>query len=274
MKLKPLIYGAAIATLLFTSCKKDNTTTTDPNEIANTTQASEDLAISDNISEDVNNSFMMAASDNALMGARPTSPQDCYSVDISSGGFPKTITITFYNTACLNGITRSGSINVVLSDSVRKAGSTATLTFNNYYVAGFHREGTIVWTNTRSGNTLSWSRVDSGKVTAPGGRFWYVSGTKNVTVTAGSNTPFDISDDVYSITGNRTWTSDSGIVRTATVPNSAPLEKKASCAFIDMGQLKIQGPNHYITIDYGTGTCDAAATYSIDGGTAHDFVLW
>jgi len=280
MKSKKLLFTYAVAASVFflASCKKDNTSGSN-DEIAVTTQSSQDMAISDNISEDANNSFMAAASTNTLMGARPEgveSPQTpfCGNVTVSQGAFPKTITIDFgTGSTCLDGITRSGSINIVLSDSVRKSGSTATLTFNNYIVGGYKREGTIVWTNTRTGDALSWTRVDSGKVTAPGGRYWYVTGTKNVVQTAGASTPLNITDDVFSITGSRTYTNANGVVRTATVVAGQPLEKATICANIDKGQLKIQGPNHYVIIDFGDGTCDALATYAIDGGVAHQFIL-
>ena len=63
-------------------------------------------------------------------------------------GFPKTIVIDF-GTGCSsnNGTTRKGKINVVLSDSLRKSGSTAVMTFVGYYVNRFQKEGTITWTN-------------------------------------------------------------------------------------------------------------------------------
>ena len=51
------------------------------------------------------------------------------------------------------------------------------------------------------------------------------------------------------------------------------LEKKVICANIDKGTIKIQGPNHYATIDYGDGTCDKLATVSIDGGASITFLL-
>lgn len=277
MKSKKLLFTSvfAAAVILMSSCKKNNTNnSTNGDELTVTTQASQDVAISDNISEDANNSFLGAADANSLMGARPEgveSPQSCASISVTPGAFPKTITITFNGSTCLDGIVRSGSINIVLSDSVRKSGSTATLTFNNYFVGGYHREGSIVWTNTSSAGTLSWTRVDSGKVTAQGGRYWYVTGTKNVTQTGGAGTP-TILDDVFSITGNRTYTNSNGVTRTITVLSA--LEKKTACGNIDMGQLKIAGPNHYVTIDYGNGTCDALATYSVDGGATHQFILW
>src|SRR5690606_27859518 len=113
--------------------------------------------------------------------------------------FPKTIVIDF-GSGCTSadGVHRKGKINIVLSDSVRKSGTTAVMTFDGYYVHGFKVEGTITWTNTSTPNGVSWTRViENGKVTTPGGNYyWLHEGTKNVTQTSGANTPFNLLDDV------------------------------------------------------------------------------
>ena len=64
-------------------------------------------------------------------------------------GFPKNIVINF-GTGCTsqNGITRSGKIVVILTDSLRRPGSVATMTFDNYFVRSYKKEGNITWTNT------------------------------------------------------------------------------------------------------------------------------
>jgi hypothetical protein len=46
-----------------------------------------------------------------------------------------------------------------------------------------------------------------------------------------------------------------------------------ACADIDKGSIKLSGPNHYATIDYGDGTCDKLATVSIDGGVSIPILL-
>jgi hypothetical protein len=283
MKLKNYLIALAVITFCagISSCKKNNTGSSASSEIQTTTDLSTDYAISDNLNSDAENVMNEAAVDNNFSGSTPTGVTttmnllSCANVTVSAGAFPKTIVIDFgTGSGCTptDGVIRSGIINITLSDSLRKSGSVAVMTFDNYYVGGYKKEGTITWTNTSSGGTKSWERnCTGGKITAPGGKYWLHSGTQDIVQTAGSDTPLNLLDDVFSTTGSATVTNSSGDSRTATITNA--LEKKVICTNIDMGTIKIQGPNHYATIDYGNGDCDKLATVSIDGGTGVTILL-
>jgi hypothetical protein len=274
MKIKmPLVAFAALSlAVLFNSCKKAENS----EEIETTFQLSSDQAMSDNLAEDANDVFMEIAQDNNVAGnfteAPVTNIIPCATVTITpASGFPKTIVIDFGVSCTHRNITRSGKINIVLTDSVRRPGSTATMTFTNYYVNGYKVEGTYIWTNTSTPNVRSWRRVtQNGKITAPDARYWLHEGTRDVVQTAGVGTP-TITDDVFSITGTHTVTNAANQSRTCTVLEA--LQKKNACANIDKGILKVQGPNHYATINFGDGTCDNLATISIDGRTPRVIIL-
>src|SRR5882762_7412480 len=186
-----LLLLAATATIGFVSCKK-NTDATD--EFETTFELSGDQGVANNLTQDDNEVLNETAVNNNLAGSNfsdgpgfPTSSGiggtsgttgilGCATVTITPlVGFPKTIVVDF-GTACTSpsGVVRSGKINIVLTDSLRLSGSSATMTFTNYYVSGFKREGTIVWLNTSSGpGTKSWRRtVTDGKITAPNGNYW------------------------------------------------------------------------------------------------------
>lgn len=287
MKIKKLIVALAIISFVtvFISCKK-TTTSTDPTEIATTIELSGDQAVSDNLTEDANDIFMEAALDQNLVGSKVTSgnkPQSptqtlgilgCATVTVTPlVGFPKNMLIDF-GTGCTSpkNITRKGKIYVTLSDSVRKAGSVATLRFDGYYVNGFKKEGLITWTNTSTANIKSWQRkVENGKITTPAGKYWLHSGIKTVVQTEGYSTPRNLLDDVFSITGNHSVTNANGVTRTSVI--TEPLIKKTSCENISKGKIEMQGPAHTAVIDFGDGTCDKNATISIDGGTPVSFLL-
>lgn len=281
MRTQNFLIAAAVACLGVISCKKNNPTSSPDSEIQTTTDLSVSQAISDNLNSDAENILTEASVDNNFSGTTPVAVTttmgllSCATVTVSSGSFPKTIIIDFgTGSGCTpsDGINRSGKILVTLSDSLRKSGSVAVMSFDNYYVGGFKKEGTITWTNTSQGGIKSWERkCESGKITAPDGRYWLHSGVQNVVQTAGSDTPRDVTDDVFSTTGTSTVTNASGASRTVTIINA--LEKKVACANIDMGTMKIQGPKHYAVIDYGNGTCDRLATISIDGGTSVTILL-
>lgn len=276
MKMKFLLPAAAAFTFCFSSCKKTDTQTNNSGDIAATFELSNQQAIADNTTSDANDILNEVVADKNLQGngftADPSQSNfvSCATVTVTPlSGFPKNIVIDF-GTGCTspNGVTRSGIINVVLTDSLRRPGSVATMTFNNYFVAGYKKEGTITWTNTSTANTRSWHRTcENGKITAPNGNYWLHSGVQDIIQTAGVNTPINLMDDVFSITGNNSVTNPAGISRTGTIISA--LQKKFSCNYIDMGKIRIQGPNHFAIIDFGNGTCDNLGTISIDGNPEH-----
>jgi hypothetical protein len=281
MKLKKFLALLSLPSLFFlASCLKENSDNYDP-EIEATFKLSEDQAVSESINDDANVVFFEAAANAGLIGARmngtleTTGILSCASVNITpQNSFPKTIVIDFGNgCTSIDGVVRAGKINIVLSDSVRHPGATAVMTFVNYATAGFKVEGTITWTNTTTPNGISWKReIQNGKVTEPiGGYYWLHEGIKFVTQTAGANTPLNLLDDVYSVTGNHTVTNPAGKSRTATITEA--LIKPTTCHNVTKGKVKIQGPNHYAIVDYGDGTCDRIATISIDGNPPRTILL-
>ena len=283
MKLTNLLVAFALIsfTVGLNACKKTNIPTT-TDEFETTFELSGDQAITDNLIEDANDILNETALGKNFAGTR-TSDQtqtsqtnhllSCATVTVTpSLGFPKNIVVDF-GTGCtsLNGISRKGKILISISDSLRKSGSIAVMTFDGYYVNNFKKEGTITWTNTSTPVSKSWQRkCENGKITAPDGRYWLHSGTKNIVLVAGVDTP-NLLDDVYSITGGHTVTNAAGNTRTSTITEA--LEKKVDCENIDKGKVKIQGPNHYAILDYGDGTCDRVATISIDGRVPRTILL-
>ncbi|MEO5889286.1 MAG: hypothetical protein ABIQ31_03490 [Ferruginibacter sp.] len=280
MKTSNLVIAIAVTSLAlgFTSCKKTESTTKD--DIQTTIELSTDQAISDNLTEDANDVFLEAATDQGLTGEKPLDPFEsmgilgCASVNVTPlMGFPKTILIDF-GTGCTsqNGITRKGKINIILSDSLRRKGSTAVLTFDGYYVNDFKKEGIITWTNNSTASVKGWERkVENGKITAPTGKYWMHNGTKIVVQTAGYETPRNLLDDVFSITGSSTVTNSNNVTLTSEILDA--LQKKTICENISKGSIKTTGPNHSAVIDFGNGDCDRVATIAIDGGTPVSFFL-
>ena len=275
MKIKQYLLAIPVIALAigFNSCKKADVKA----EFETTFELSGNQAVADNLAEDANDMFMEVAVEKNVAGNfAPVTTNNfipCATVTVTpASGFPKTIVIDFGTSCTYNGNTRSGKINIVISDSVRRPGSTAVMTFDNYYKNQYKVEGTYTWTNTSTVGTRSWKRkTENGKITAPDARYWLHSGMRYITQTAGVGTA-TIIDDVFSITGDHTVANATGATRVITVLNA--LQKKVACANIDKGVLKVQGPNHYAVIDYGDGiTCDNLATISIDGRAPRTIIL-
>lgn len=270
---------AAIA-ITATSCKKQdvlNETVTAEQET--TFEISTGQALADNVTEDANAVFMEAAASRNLLGGstQAITTTNCLNgVAVSvtpASGFPKTIVINFGNGhTAANGIVRAGKINIVLSDSVRKTGSTASITFTNYTVNGFKKEGTITVTNKSTATAKAWQRkVENGKITAPDGRYWLHSGIRDAVQIAGAATPNTLLDDTYLITGNHSVTNAAGKTKNCYITEA--LEKKVVCDNIATGKLKVEGGNHIAVIDFGNGDCDKIATVSINGNAPRTITL-
>jgi hypothetical protein len=280
MKLKKIFALLSIPSLfLFAACEKKESEP-DP-ELETTFKLTEDQAVSEGIDDDANVVFFEAAANGGLIGHRTTEVfqstniLSCATVTITpQNSFPRTIVIDF-GTGCTSadGISRKGKINITLSDSVHHPGATAVMTFDNYYTVGFKVEGTITWTNTSTSNGISWTRqITNGRVTEPlGGYYWLHEGTKNVVQTAGADTPLNLLDDVYSVTGSHTVTNPAGKTRTVTILEA--LEKKTICHNVSKGKMKIQAQSHFAILDYGDGTCDNIATITIDGNPPRTILL-
>lgn len=273
-----LLLAGTVALGLFSCKKTDNNSTND--DIETTFELTEKQAVADNLTEDAYDIMNEAVENEGLVGGREPIVSNnqllCATVTVTpASGFPKTVVIDF-GTGCTapgSNINRRGIIRIVISDSLRIPGTTSTMTFDNYYVNNYKKEGTITWTNTSiPGTRKSWRReVVDGKITAPSGQFWLHNGIKEIVQVAGVNTPRILIDDAFSITGNGTVTNSNGRTRTSTI--LTPLQKKVACENIDAGSIRFQGPNHEAVLDFGDGTCDRLATISIDGRTPRTILL-
>lgn len=280
MKPVKLLLISCLSIFALSSCKKDKDIAPDVAAVVETTfELSTDHAVSDFMQEDDNDVLLEVAADNNVLGNfAPTEPGTnsllpCANVTVTpQAGFPKTIVIVFDST-CVgrDGRRRSGTVRIVISDSLRRPGSRSVMTFENYFVNRFKREGTHTFTNTSQSGSRSWQRkVEGGKITAPGGRYWLHASLKNTTQTAGVGTP-GLLDDIFSITGNASTTNMRGESRTATIVE--PLQKKYSCHNIDSGRIRFEAPNHFAVLDYGNGDCDRIAVISINGRAPRTILL-
>jgi hypothetical protein len=281
MKAGKFIYFSALLFLIsaVSSCKKQDVFTEDTAGQESTFDISTGQAIADNATEDVNGIFMEAAAAKNLLGNNTQAIATANTLNgalvtvTPAAGFPKTIVIDFGDGISANGSVRYGKINVVLSDSVRKTGSTAKITFVKYILNGYRQEGSVTWTNTSTAAAKGWQRkTENGKISTADGRFWLHSGLKEAVQIGGANTPNTLLDDIFLITGNHKVTNAAGKTKDAHITEA--LQKKAVCENIGTGKLKVvSGDGQDALIDFGNGECDKTATISINGGSPKTITL-
>jgi hypothetical protein len=267
------------------SCKKDAASSNSTNTTAAT--LSDSSTVADNSYYDVLNNAFVGFADNSTVWSTKnaqsgktttfstegtegvkTGSLSCAIYTISDSipdEYPKTLTLDF-GTGCTSadGIFRTGKLIYVFTGPIIAPQATATVTFNNYTVNGYGIQGAYQITNNSSeqvGISLN-TVVTNGIITYPNTTNYHYSHNRTYIMTAGSSTPFDISDDVYNITGNSSFSASDGsnIVWTITTP----LVKAIACPYIKQGVVGFSY-NQTLngTIDFGDGTCDNKATISI-----------
>ena len=173
---------------------------------------------------------------------------------------------------CADGRTRAGKLSGTLSGKWPLPGTTLEITPTNYsvtalngttYSVAFDRTVTINPVNA-AGN-FSYTDVTTNGVfaSAAKGTFSW-EGTHTVEWIKGDETLLDPTDNEYSITGQAQGSASNDITYTAEI--ATPLIVKYGCAYITSGVLEVT-PDGLSTrsLDYGTGTCDNKATFSVGG---------
>ena len=259
------------------SCKKNDSESA-VSEIETTVDLSSKQATSDELADDVNDVMTSALESVDLAGSRQTpgtiNSLACPEISVTPGAFPKTVTLNFGTTGCTmpgSSTVRRGTMIILLSDSLRHAGTTAQVTFDNYYVNGYKKEGMIRWTNQSTPGVRKWKREAINVIiTSPAGASWSHNGEKIFTQVEGVGT-LNPMDDAFTITGNATIVNAAGISRTSVI--LTPVHKRRDCAHCDSGTIQYTGPNHNAVLDFGNGTCDNLATLTIDGSIVRNITL-
>lgn len=260
-----------VAALLYVSCSNDDSKETITTSYS-TVGAS--VAIDAATEMDVNTGLSVTTSNPAAKSAE-TPVSTCYTITVSGTTYPKTFTVDFGTTGCKDGdLTRKGKLEITLTGPLTTTGSKMTIKRIDYSIGNLKLEGTIEYTNTTTVATVpQWTRkVTGGKLTDSQGRVYTNSGSHTTKQTAGVDTPYVLSDNVYEVPeGSNTVTASDGTVLTLTVQET--LIKKYACLFISKGKLKIQGGLLNGVVDYGNNDCDAKYTYTHENGSSVELSL-
>ncbi len=260
-----VIMAAAMLTL--TACKhKDTTTTTTPaltNADDNGGYASDAAKLETNNNDVI--SIADAAASTGSANLRTTSGYPVITNDTAVT--PHVLTVDFGPTdhMCLDGKDRKGEIIVTYIGKYKDSASTHTITYSSYYVNDIQLTGNKKVQNmgmNTSGQVYYDVTVNDSIILAPDSIISW-TGSRTRTWLAGYKTD-PRSDDEYLIGGTTTLTRANGNVFTMTI--TTPLQVAAVCPYIEAGVMTIASTSFTSgsrTLDYGSGTCDAAATLTI-----------
>jgi hypothetical protein len=273
----------AFISLVLESCKKSDVSNVTASNDSKAATLSDSSTVAENVYYDVLNNAFVGYSDNvSSMGVSQTGRTtimstgtegtgtghlSCANYTISDsihGHYPKTLTLDF-GTGCssIDGILRTGKVIYTFSGPLFTPGTTVSVSFNQYTVNGYGIQGQYAITNNSTQSGISFTTlVTNGILTCPDATNFHYSHNKTYTQTAGASTPFDISDDVYAISGNSAFSSSDGSSLVLNV--TTPLVRNFTCLNITQGVVAFvynQGISG--TIDFGDGACDNSATLKV-----------
>lgn len=203
----------------------------------------------------------------------------CYTITVTRlnppDAFPVKVVIDFGTTGCrgLDGHFRKGKIITEYTGRLLIAGTSATTTFDGFYVDSIKVEGTHKIANTSSSNTIRQYTVDvtNARLTKPSGNYVEWRNHKVITQLEGLLT-IAPTDDMFKIEGSAAGKVKKGALLVAWESNiMEPLVKKYSCRWIMKGKIRTVRANTIAnspwiaTLDFGAGTCDNLAVITING---------
>jgi hypothetical protein len=248
-------------TLLFVSCakwrdKRDMTTSKDHNQI-------------EGLFDDMFKTVDQISSETQGIKLFDNTCVDNIVIDTNSS--PKTIMVDFGQDDCAgnDGRVRKGILYITYTGRYRTEGTVITVNPQNFSIDGYTINGTktIVNQGLNANSQPTFSVTVEAQITAPNGE-WTASwnGTRTRTWTEGYNTPINIWDDVYHITGNGTGVNRNGISYTMNIEED--LVAKVGCAWIVQGVMTLdpeEGATR--TVDWGTGECNNGLTVTVGNHT-------
>jgi len=180
-----------------------------------------------------------------------------------------------FGTGCVlnNGNTVSGKIIITFTYQPDATSHTITYTFDNFrhnailYVG--NKTFTRTMTTTAPIHPIVTMNMDV-TATFPNGNSYHRVGQRVREIIAGFDTPAVWQDNIFRVTGSWTTTYPNTSIQTSTI--TTPLIVKMSCVaankpLLVQGVITFVRNNNTATLDYGDGTCDNFAVFTINGNS-------
>lgn len=262
--MQKIILLVLIVSVVF-SCRKSD------RDQDKTTKTSQDYGTAQAMAQDVFKMVHQAAMSsqgivtNSLTNA--TTLFGCDTIIVDTATNPMLLKIQF-NTDCTNnGVTRNGEIKAQFTSKYDVLGSTAKISFNNYYHNGYYFEGVLNYSLTSNTNNqpvfvmiANNFKIDEGRKN----RAIYFSTNQNFIIESGATTA-DFADDTYKITGTATGRTFAGNSFSASTDG---LTQLGNCNWVSSGIALVTPEKLAVrTLDFGSG-CDNNATVTLYGATS------
>jgi hypothetical protein len=275
------LMACCLITLSISACKKDSETADSD------TQPAQDNSLAESNYNDANNMIDASVAVGSSFSMRMATGQPgariedvlggCTQVSVDTTSSPRKVIIDFgpNNCECVDGRKRRGKIIATWTGRYRDAGTVVTISYENYFVNDNQIKGTHKTTNLGLNNAshlVYKIEVDGSIVKANNGGTVTWTSTRQREWLQGSNTPFNILDDVYAISGTASGTVASG--QAYTIAIIQPLIRNMSCQWFESGKVEVTPAGRLTrTLDYGSSGCDNKATVTIGNNNTINVTL-
>ncbi len=281
--IKILLTVCCLSSMIFFGCKKKEN-----EEIDNETQSAVDNAVADQEyaavvpttnSHAINTKGTGSSGRSAIvpcdsltliqgtvtaLGTTNYSAYPVYTLDVS-GGCPLTMP---------DGKIRSGSLKIRLTDKIRNPGAKMIIYMLNYKTGliGYACDSIVVTTlssDTVTRRTSFNVKLVNGVCTNTAASTpWVIKYSSDRTFTTYSQGNPLGTGAVTEVFGTASGTNRAGRTFAVNIPSASPLIKHKSCQYVDKGVMELT-PDGFKAriIDYGNGSCDDDATFTVNGNT-------
>lgn len=273
--LKVILSVSVIAGMIAFGCKKKEDVVVD-----NETQSAVDNAVADqeyaSIVPTVNNHAINTKGTGAagrLMATCDTLTK--ISGDTLWGGvghIDPTYTLNVSNTSGCNAMPdtklRQGTLSIRLTNRIKVPGAKMIIKMLNYKTGtiGYSCDSIVVTTVAFNASYTEFNiKLVNGVCQSPN---WTIKYSSDRNVRHYSKGDPAGTDPVTMVWGTANGTNRQGRTFDVNIPQASPLVKHKSCQYIDKGIMSLtpQGFKER-TVDFGNGTCDDDATFTVNGNT-------
>jgi len=273
--LKVILSISCITAMIAFGCKKKETV-----EVDNETQSAVDNAVADqeyaSIVPTTNNHAINTKGTGAagrLMATCDTLTKISGDTLFGQGGHvDPTYTLNISSTSTCNPMpdskARAGALSIRLTNKIKVPGAKMIIKMLNYKTGtiGYSCDSIVVTTVAfNSAYTEFNIKLINGICQSPN---WIVKYSSDRNIRHYSKGNPTGTDPVTEVWGTANGVNRQGRAFTVNIPQGSPLVKHKACAYIDKGVMALT-PDGFRerTVDFGNGTCDDDATFTVNGNT-------
>jgi hypothetical protein len=185
--------------------------------------------------------------------------------DPESNNFPKIVTIDFGTTGFVGrrGNVMKGKIIVSVDKSVN-GNFSKTYSYDNFFINGNQLKGTK---SEAFNGSDTWYYSEKDTIIYADGKTEVSNQERTHKMIDFNQTPFIYSDDTYSITGKANGINKEGKYYTIQIDETNPIIVYTGYNYFIKGSLTLSSEGKSVVVDYGDGTKDSLATWTMDGKT-------